>query len=131
MNLDVLGMGMAGVWEAAALALLVGVLAQLLVHALLTRRMGWTHGHEIGWACLLALVVGCGADLWHLFYMFIVPMQSPVSIRRVLSGIHDPDFLSTRVFAEVTAAITGVLLGWWACAVRARRHGPDADQERE
>lgn len=131
MNLDFLHMGMAGVLEAALIALLVGVVAQTLVRLVLSRRLGWSHAHEIGWAYLVALLAGCGVDLWHLFYMFIVPMQSPVSIQRVLSDIHDPDYLSTRVFAEMVAAGLGVLLGWWLSGGHGRRRTPASGQESE
>lgn len=131
MNLRFLDMGMAGVLEAALIAFLVGVVALLAIRLLFSRRLGWSHAHEIGWACLLAVVAGCGADLWHLFYMFIVPMQSPVSIRRVLAGIHDPDFLSTRVFAELVAAALGVLLAWWLFGGARRRRTRASGQDPE
>lgn len=131
MNLGFLDMGMAGVFEAALIALAVGVVVQLLVRLLLSRRLGWSHAHEVAWAYLVAVVVGCGVDLWHLFHMFIVPMQSPVSIRRVLSGIHDPDYLSTRVFAELTAAGLGVALGWWLSGGARRPRTRDAGQDLE
>lgn len=112
MNLDFLGMGMTGVWEAALIALLAGFVLYVALHGLIGRRAGWSPGREIAWAFLATLVVASSADFWNLLYMGIVPMQSPVTIRRVLSGIHDPDFLGMRVVFEVVASGFGVVLGW-------------------
>jgi hypothetical protein len=112
MNLDILDMGMTGVWEAALIALLAGFVLYALLHGLIGRRAGWSPAREIGWAFLATLAIACGADIWNLVYMGIVPMESPVTIRRVLSGIHDPDYLGTRVVFEIVAASFGVMLGW-------------------
>ncbi|MDA3912679.1 hypothetical protein [Oleiagrimonas sp.] len=112
MNLSFLGMGMVGVWEAALIALVAGLVLYGLLHALIGKRAEWTAAREIGWAFLATLVTACGADLWHLVYMGIVPMESPVTIQRILSGIHDPDYLGTRVVFEIVAASFGVMLGW-------------------
>ncbi|KGI78871.1 hypothetical protein [Oleiagrimonas soli] len=121
MNLRFLDMGMAGVLEAALIAFLAGVVAWLLVHALVGRRLGWSAGKQIGWAYLLTLLGACSVDLWNLLYMGIVPMQSPVTIQRVLADIHDPDFLGTRVVAEVATAGLGVMLGWLLTSGHLRR----------
>jgi len=117
-NLAFLDMGMAGVLQAGLIALLVGLLVVCLAHLLLSRRLHWSDAHEIGWSWLAAVGIGAGIDTWHLFYMAVIPMQSPVTIRRVLSGIHDPDFLGIRVFVEITAATLGVMLGWALCRHR-------------
>lgn len=125
MNLSFLDMGMLGAFEAGGLALLIGFLAHGLWHAF-GRREGWSHAKEIGWAYLTALVIGAGADLWHLLYLGIVPLDAVVSIQRSLAGIHDPDYLSERVFIEIVAAGLGVMLGWlvWTDVLR-RRPGRD------
>lgn len=131
MNLSFLGYGMTGVAEAALIALLAGLVAQLLVHRLLWRRMRWSDAHEIGWSWLLGVAAGAGADTWQLFYMSVIPMQSPVTIRRVLAGIHDPDFLGMRVFAEMAGVSLGVMLGWWLTRRRRGRRDASAGSTQE
>lgn len=123
MNLSFLGYGMTGVFEAGLIALVAGLVVYGLVHWLLWRRMNWSDGHEIAWSWLVAVAIGAGADTWQLFHMSVIPMQSPVTIRRVLAGIHDPDYLSTRVFMEIAAVSLGVMLGWWLARMRRARSG--------
>ena len=130
MNLSFLGYGMAGVLEAGLIAFFVGLAVYGLVHALLRRRMRWSDAHEIGWSWLVAVAIGAGADTWQLFYMSVIPLQSPVTIRRVLAGVHDPDELSTRVFMEIAAVSLGVMLGWWLARLR-RDRGGASGQDRE
>jgi len=130
MNLSFLGYGMAGVFEAGLIALIVGLVVFALVHGLLWRRMHWSDAHEIAWSWLLAVAIGAGADTWQLFHMSVIPLQSPVTIRRILAGIHDPDYLSTRVFMEIAAVSLGVMLGWWLTRMR-RARGGASDQDRE
>lgn len=130
MNLTFLGYGMPGVLEAGLIALVVGLVVYGLVHGLLRRRLHWSDAHEIGWSWLVAVAIGAGADTWQLFYMSVIPLQSPVTIRRVLAGIHDPDYLSIRVFTEVAAVSLGVMLGWWIARLRRARGGAPG-QERE
>lgn len=110
MNLP-LHMGWAGVFEAALIALLVGLVAWVAWRGL-ARWAGWSRGHAIGWACVTAVVVGAGIDSWNLFYLGVVKLESPVYARIALSKMHDADFLGTRVFMEWTGAVVGVLLGW-------------------
>ena len=57
--------------------------------------------------------------------MGIVPMQSPVTIRRILADIHDPDFLGMRVVCEIIGALLGSVLGWllWTGSLRAHMRG--------
>lgn len=124
MNLFFLDSGMAGVIEASLIALVAGLAACALVHGLVGRRAAWTDAHEIGWSWLGAAAVAAGADTWHLFYMSVIPMQSPDTIRRVLDGIHDPENLGTRVFAEFAAVSAGVMLGWWLAGLRRARRAP-------
>lgn len=112
MNLALLPHGPAGVALAGLLAALVACLAHALVHFLLGRRQGWSAAREIGWAWLAGAVIGAGADAWHLLYLGIVPLESPVSIARVLSRIHDPDSLGMRVSVELIGVSAGVVLGW-------------------
>ena len=110
MNLP-LHLGWPGALEAGLIALLVGLLAFALFHAIGTRAR-WPHGHAIGWSSLVAVMVGAGIDAWHLFYMGVVKLESPVYARIALSKIHDPDGLGIRVLMEVIGALSGVALGW-------------------
>ena len=112
MNLP-LHLGWPGALEAGLIALLVGLLAFALFHAIGTRAR-WPHGHAIGWASLVAVAVGAGIDAWHLFYMGVVKLESPVYARIALAKIHDPNYLGTRVFFSATAALCGVALAWLA-----------------
>ena len=110
MNLP-LHLGWPGALEAGLIALVVGLLAFALFHAIGTRAR-WPHGHAIGWASLVAVAVGAGIDAWHLFYMGVVRLESPVYARIALSKIHDPDGLGIRVLMEVIGALSGVALAW-------------------
>ena len=110
MNLP-LHLGWAGALEAGLIALLVGALAYALFHVI-GARSRWTPGHAIGWSCLVAVVVAAGIDIWHLFYMGVVKLESPVYARIALSKIHDPDGLGIRVLMEVLGALLGVTLAW-------------------
>ncbi|GGK02737.1 hypothetical protein [Luteimonas terricola] len=103
--------GWPGALEAGLIALLVGALAYALFHVIGARNR-WTPGHAIGWACLVAVAIAAGTDVWHLFYMGVVKLESPVYARIVLSKIHDPDGLGFRVVMELIGAITGVALAW-------------------
>ncbi|WP_101926695.1 MULTISPECIES: hypothetical protein [Luteimonas] len=118
MNLP-LHFGLLGVLEAAMIALLVGALCYLLFHWIGARNR-WAHGPALGWGCLSALVVATGIDAWHLFYMGVVKLESPVYARIALAKIHDPDFLGMRVFMSATAALCGVALAWMAMQARRR-----------
>lgn len=122
MNLDFLPFGLWGVVLAGAISLVVGGLLFGAVHAWGCRH-GWLPAREIGWTWLVTMLVTASADIWHLFYMGIVPMQSPVVIQRVLSAIHDPDNLGVRVVCEFIGASAGVMLGWllWTGGGRKRR----------
>lgn len=129
MNLAFLPFGPMGVVLAALISLAAGVLLHGLVHAW-GRRHGWSHAGEIGWAWLVAMLLTASADTWHLLYLGIVPLESPVTIGRVLATIHDPDTLGVRVVCEFIGASAGVMLGWlvWTGAWRHYRapHGPGA-----
>lgn len=121
MNLRFLDMGWAGAFEAGLIALLAGFVLYGLVH-LGGRAWGWSPAREVGWAFVFTLVIACGADSWHLVYMGIVPLESPVTIRRILERIHDPDYLGVRVVVEVIGASLGVVLGWLLLGGALRRH---------
>lgn len=110
MNLP-LHLGWMGALEAGLIALLVGALAYALFHVIAARAR-WAPGHAIGWACLAAVVVAAGIDIWHLFHMGVVKLESPVYARIALSKIHDADSLGIRVLMEVLGALAGVTLGW-------------------
>ncbi len=110
MNLP-LHYGWLGVLEAASIALAIGAVVYLLVHWL-SGRQGWTHGHAIGWSSLVAVAIAAGIDAWHLFYMGVVKLESPVYARIALQKIHDPNFLAARVFMSTLGALSGVALAW-------------------
>ena len=116
--------GWAGAFEAGLIALAIGFVLYLVFHAL-AARLAWTPGHAIGWACLAAVAIGAGIDLWNLFYLGVVKLESPVYARIALSKIHDADSLGIRVLMEVVGALVGVALGW----MLRHRHGagPAAD----
>jgi hypothetical protein len=124
MNFGFLHFGMAGALEAGAISLLVGVALHGLLHAI-GRRNDWSHASEIGWAFVATLLASASVDMWNLLYMGIVPLDSPVTVRRILSTIHDPDTLGVRVVCEIAGAALGVMLGWllWTGAWRAHRSG--------
>nr|WP_255682276.1 hypothetical protein [Luteimonas sp. BDR2-5] len=109
--------GWLGVLEAAAIALVVGILCYLLFHWIGARNR-WAHGPAIGWSCLAALVIATGIDAWHLFYMGVVKLESPVYARIALAKIHDPNYLGTRVFFSAVSALCGVALAWMAAHAR-------------
>lgn len=119
MNFGFLHLGIAGALEAGAISLLVGVVLHGLAHAL-GRRNGRSHAGEIGWSFVATLLASASVDMWNLLYMGIVPLDSPVVIRRILSTIHDPDTLGVRVICEIAGAALGVMLGWllWTGALR-------------
>ncbi|MCD9126735.1 hypothetical protein [Luteimonas fraxinea] len=118
MNLA-LHFGWLGVLEAALIALVVGAVCYLVFHWL-GARSRWTHGHAIGWGSLVALAIATGIDAWHLFYMGVVRLESPVYARIALQKIHDPNFLAARVFMSSVGALTGVALAWMAMHMRKR-----------
>jgi hypothetical protein len=107
-----LSMGMAGVFEAAAIALVIGALVCASAHRA-GRLFGWKQGTEIGVALLITLVVAAGVDAWDLFHLSIIRLESPFVIARTLGEIHDPAYLGTRVVFEFTGAVVGVMLGWY------------------
>lgn len=127
MNLAFLPYGTWGVVCAALISLVAGVLLLGVVHVL-GKRQHWSHAAEIGWAWLATMVLTAGADTWHLLYLGIVPLESPVTIARVLAPIHDPDTLGVRVVCEFIGASAGVMLGWllWTGAWRHVRNRHDA-----
>ena len=116
MNL-VLHMGLLGSLEAAGIALLVGMLAYVLA-ALTFGRHGGEPGHVLGAACVAGVLVGAGVDLWKMFYLGMVKLESPLSARLALASIHDPDQLGTRAVLEALAALLGVGLSWWLFSAR-------------
>lgn len=127
MNLAFLPFGPWGVVWAACISLVAGVLLLGLVHAW-GRHQHWSHAAEIGWAWLVTVAVTASVDTWHLLYLGIVPLESPVTIARVLAPIHDPNTLGVRVVCEFIGASAGVMLGWlvWVRAWQHTGHQPDA-----
>ena len=110
MNLP-LHYGWLGALEAGLIALAVGMLLFALFHVL-ARKFAWNEGHSIGWSCLAAVAIAAGIDIWNLFYMGVVRLESPVYARMFLQKIHDPNGLGTRVLMEVLGALAGVALAW-------------------
>ncbi|TDK22290.1 hypothetical protein E2F46_13960 [Luteimonas aestuarii] len=110
MNLP-LPMGWPGVMLATLIAFAIGF-ALWWLWRFVARRAGWPEARAIGWACVSAVVVGAGIDSWHLFYLGVAQLESPVYARIALSKIHDPDMLGTRVLLEWAGAVTGVVAGW-------------------
>lgn len=119
MNLP-LHLGWLGALEAGLIALAVGLLLYAVFHAL-GERFGWNPGHAIGWACLSAVAVAAGIDLWNLFYLGVVRLESPVYARIALSKIHDADGLGMRVVMEILGALAGVALATWMASWAARQ----------
>lgn len=114
--------GWLGVMEAGLIAFAVGLLVFVVFHRLSTRG-GWGPGHAIGWSALAAVVIAAGVDLWLLFQMGVVRLESPLRARVFLSRIHDPDFLHARVVVEVLLALGGAVAGWVVAESRASRDG--------
>lgn len=110
MNLP-LHTGWLGVLEAFLIAFAVGVLAWLFWRWL-AKRAQWAEARAIGWACVSAVAVGAGIDSWHLFYLGVAQLESPLYARIALSKIHDPNTLGTRVLLEWVGALVGVVLAW-------------------
>lgn len=110
MNLP-LHTGWLGAFEAGGIAFVMGVLAYLLFHAF-GRRAGWKPGHAIGWACIVAITLSGGLDIWNLFYISVVRLESPLYARIALQGIHDADHLAIRVTLEILFAALGAVLAW-------------------
>lgn len=121
MNLP-LHLGWLGALEAGLIALAIGVVLYAVFHAL-SARFSWKPGHAVGWACLGAVAIGAGTDLWNLFYIGVVKLESPVYARVALSKIHDPDGLGVRVLMEVIGALAGVALAWLLAQRREARRG--------
>ena len=120
MGLTWLSNGMAGAFEAGAIALLIGALVCAAAHRI-GRRIGWKQGTEIGVALLVTLVAAAGVDAWDLFHLSIIRLESPFVIERTLGDIHDPAWLGTRVVLEFAGAVTGVMLGWYVSIASSRR----------
>ncbi|AKC87126.1 hypothetical protein [Pseudoxanthomonas suwonensis] len=121
MNLP-LHTGLLGALEAGLIAFAIGVLVYAL-WAWICRRAGLAIGHALGWGMAIAVVIAAGLDSWNLFYLGIARLESPLYARLALAGIHDPDFLGTRVLLQIVGALSGTVLGWWLFSGRmAGRH---------
>lgn len=120
MNLP-LHFGLLGAFEAGAIALLIGLVVYALWHWVAVRA-GIHQAHAIGWSCVMAIAIGAGTDFWHLFYLGMVKLESPVYARIALQRIHDPDGLGTRVTLEAIGAVLGVLLARLAFSPRSPSH---------
>jgi len=132
MNLP-LHFGLLGALEAGAIALLIGLLVYAVWHWI-AARAGLHHSHAIGWSCVMAVVIGAGIDGWHLFYLGVVKLESPVYARMALQKIHDPDSLGARVALEAIGAVVGVVLSRLAFSARSRDDDatpPAASPDRE
>lgn len=128
MNLS-LHTGLLGALEAGLIAFAIGVLVYAL-WSWVCRRAGLKVGHELGWGCALAVLLAAGIDTWHLFYLGVSRLESPLYARLALAGIHDPDNLGLRVVLQVLGALAGAVLGWWLFNARAARgSAQDADRQ--
>lgn len=110
MNLP-LHLGFLGALEAGLIAFAIGFLCYALWQWL-CRSLGWSIGHAIGWACVMAAAISAGWDAWNLFYLGMMKLESPLYARLALQGIHDPDGLGARVVSELVGALSGVVIGW-------------------
>ncbi len=120
MNLS-LHTGMLGALEAGLIAFAIGVLVYA-VWSWVCRRAGLKVAHELGWGCAIAVLLAAGIDTWHLFYLGVARLESPLYARLALAGIHDADNLGLRVVLQILGALCGAVLGWWLFSVRAS-HG--------
>ncbi len=116
MNLP-LHFGLLGSLEAGLIALAIGFLVYWL-WSRLASRLRWSSGVALGWACVIAVVVGAGLDAWNLFYTSMVRLESPLYARIALQSIHDPNQLGSRVVLEVVGALAGVALAFWVFSAR-------------
>lgn len=110
MNLP-LHFGLLGVVEAGLIAFAVGALTYLLWRGL-SHAFRFSHAHALGWALFSATVFAAGIDAWHLLYLGLMKLESPLYARIALQGIHDPESLGARVIAEMTGAWSGVVVAW-------------------
>ncbi|SEM57388.1 hypothetical protein SAMN05428989_4088 [Pseudoxanthomonas sp. GM95] len=118
MNLP-LHFGLLGALEAGAIAFLIGLLVYAVWHWV-AARAGIHHAHAIGWSCLMAVAIAGGIDLWNMFYLGMVKLESPVYARIALQKIHDPEGLGARVILEAVGAVVGVILSRLAFSPRSR-----------
>ena len=110
MNLP-LHTGLLGALEAGLIAFVIGVLVYAL-WSWVCRRSGLKLGHAIGGGAAISLVLAAGIDIWNLFYLGVMRLESPLYARLALQGIHDPGSLGARVVMEVVGAMVGVVIGW-------------------
>lgn len=115
-----MGYGLVGGLEAGAICTGVGALLFSLFHAF-GRRGNWSEAKKIGWAYLVGVVLGAGADIGDLFYFNYGRLQSLTLLRAKLAGVHDPDNLGLRVFCELAGVGVGIWLAWLVIDWRARR----------
>ncbi len=128
MNLP-LHLGFLGALEAGLIAFVIGLLC-FAGWQWLCRRAGWSVGHAIGWACVLAVAIGAGLDAWNLFYLGVMRLESPLYARLALQGIHDAESLGARVICEVAGALAGVALGWhWFSRETAGGNAPQTGEK--
>lgn len=121
MNLP-LHFGLLGTLEAGLIALLVGLLVFFLWERM-GRMFEMTHGQVLGWAWLIATVIGAGYDTWNLVYTSVVRLESPLYAKLALARIHDPNELGSRVVMELAGAFAGIALGWYLFSRRSDKNG--------
>jgi hypothetical protein len=123
-NWSFLHTGLAGVAEAALIALALGLGAFACFHQV-ARRRGWPEGRALGLACMTALLAGCSLDFFHLLRLFLLDATYPARVRLALQGIHDPEWLGMRFLAEALCALLGAVAGWVFVESRISRGSDD------
>ena len=105
-----MGYGWLGGLQAGAIAALAGGVLLLLLRW--RTRQSWSHGAQMAWAYMLAVVLAGGGDLGNLFYFNYARLQSLQLLRMKLAQVHDPDGLGTRVLCELVGAALGIGVAW-------------------
>jgi hypothetical protein len=104
--------GVLGALESGGIALLVGIVVYLLLHAFVGKGNGWSDGKEISIAFVISVAIGGGEDMWNLLYFTMAPLQSLTLLQLKLAAVHDPDAIGLRVFFDIVGALIGACLGW-------------------
>ena len=105
-----MGYGWIGGLQAGAIAAFAGAVLLLLLRW--RTRGSWSHGAQMAWAYVLAVVLAGAGDLGNMFYLNYARLQSLQLLHVVLAQIHDVDGLGTRVLCELAGAALGIAVAW-------------------